>query len=121
MSIHIKSIFISHVYLSLFVLIFQIHCMWTEYTYIDPIFEIIRLYAVNAMESPSRMHFVKGLVAIKGCSSVPNIKPDAQVHALTTFALTSFSIVALKCSMIEVVYIKILWNSVFFDKLLEDT
>jgi len=92
-SIHIKSISIFYIYLSLslFVLIFQVHCMWTEYTYIDPIFGTIRLYALNAIESPSRMHFVKGLVAIKGCSSVPNIKPDAQVHALTTFALTSFS------------------------------
>jgi len=65
-SIYIKSIFISHVYLSLFVLIFQVHCMWTEYIYIDLIFGTIRLYVVNAMKSRSRMHFVKGLVAIKG-------------------------------------------------------
>lgn len=51
-------------------------------TYIDPIFGTIRLYAVNVMESPSRMQFVKGLIAVKGRSSVPNIKPVAQVHAL---------------------------------------
>jgi hypothetical protein len=67
------------------------------------------------MESPSRMQFVKGL-AIKGRSSAPNIKPDAQVYALTTFALTSFSrhSCALKHSKIDAVYIKFYEEMGFF-------
>lgn len=59
LSIHIYTykIYLYLSSISLFVLTFQVHCMWT---YIDPIFGTTRLHAVNAMENPLRMQFVKG-------------------------------------------------------------
>lgn len=87
LSAHIKLKCIS-ISIFLFILIFQVHYIRTEYLHR---FYFWNHQVVNAMESLLRMQFVKGLVAIKGRSSVSNVKPDAQVHALTTFALTSFS------------------------------
>ena len=70
----------------------------------------------NAVRERTRCHK-------RTLSSVPialNIKPDVQVHALTTFALTSFSRHSCAEALKEAIYIK-LYGTLSFYKLVKST
>lgn len=80
---------------------------------------------VNAMESPSRMPFVKGLVAIKGHFRLPRLpwtlsQTCRYMHLRPLHWQVSPGTVTLKHSKTEVIYIK-LYGTISFCKLLKST